>query len=224
MSFSYEDRESDSPFVQTIWRTQGEQDGCYTSAADGSWDFLIIKEDGQTQFNITGAATKAVPVVYKAGVEYLGIRFKVGAYLPQFPVSAIVDNMLTLPQATSASFWFHDSMLPLPHFDNVESFLDRLARNRLLAQDAVVDAVLQGDTQALSLRSVQRHFARTTGLTHKYVRQIERARQAVALLERGVPVIDAAFAAGYTDQPHMTKALKHLIGQTPRQIRLNRPA
>jgi methylphosphotriester-DNA--protein-cysteine methyltransferase len=68
------------------------------------------------------------------------------------------------------------------------------------------------------LRTAQRHFLRTTGLTHGAVRQIERARRATTLLQDGVSILDAVHEAGYFDQPHLTRSLKHFIGRTPAQI------
>jgi methylphosphotriester-DNA--protein-cysteine methyltransferase len=59
---------------------------------------------------------------------------------------------------------------------------------------------------------------RTTGLTHSTVRQIERARYATTLLRQGRSILDVVYEAGYYDQPHLTRALKHFIGQTLAQL------
>ena len=75
-----------------------------------------------------------------------------------------------------------------------------------------------GKMQGLSLRSVQRRFLYVTGLTYKSIQQIERARHVSSLLQSGVPIPDAAFQAGYFDQPHLTRSLKLFAGQTPAQI------
>ena len=123
-----------------------------------------------------------------------------------------------LPLATSTSFWLSGSAWQFPTYENAETFVDRLVRDGLLARDPVVDAVLQQQLKDLSLRSVQRRFRRATGLTQCAVRQIERAREAVALLEQGISILDIVDLAGYADQSHMTRSLKHLIGQTPAQI------
>jgi AraC-like DNA-binding protein len=40
----------------------------------------------------------------------------------------------------------------------------------------------------------------------------------VDLLEQGVSLLDTAYQAGYADQSHMTRSLKHFIGHTPAQI------
>ena len=224
MSFVYEERLPDHPFVRTIWHTQSESDGCFVSPADGSWDLLVIRQAGEARICVAGPATKAAPIVYKQGMEYLGIRFAIGAFMSHLPPGHIVDAVMTLPKATSKSFWLDESVSWIPDYDNVEMFVDTLVRGRLLARDAVVHAVVQGDTQALSLRSVQRRFLRATGLTPCSLRQIERVRHAEALLRQGIPILDTVAAAGYADQPHMTRALKRCTGQTPGQIvRLGKP-
>ena len=44
------------------------------------------------------------------------------------------------------------------------------------------------------------------------------AQRAVDLLERGVPAVQVVHLAGYADQPHLTRSLKRLVGQTPSRI------
>ncbi len=48
--------------------------------------------------------------------------------------------------------------------------------------------------------------------------KLDRARQAADLLAQGVSILDTVDQAGYADQPHLTRSLKHFIGQTPAQI------
>ncbi|MBA2679054.1 MAG: AraC family transcriptional regulator, partial [Ktedonobacteraceae bacterium] len=105
-----------------------------------------------------------------------------------------------------------------PDYDNVETFVERLVREDVLVSDPIVKAVLAGHPQEVSLRTVRRRFLLATGLTYKAIEQIERAKQAVALLEQGVSLLDAAYQAGYADQSHMTRSLKHFIGYTPAHL------
>ena len=93
--------------------------------------------------------------------------------------------------------------------------MDRLVREDLLVSD---DIVLAGRPPEMSLRTVRRRFLFATRLTCKAIEQIERAKQAVDLLEQGVSLLEAAYLVGYADQSHMTRALKHLIGSTPAHI------
>jgi methylphosphotriester-DNA--protein-cysteine methyltransferase len=82
----------------------------------------------------------------------------------------------------------------------------------------VVGASLQGQLKDLSLSTIQRRFLRATGVRQSTARQIERARHATLLLQQGVSILDATLEAGYFDQAHLTRSLKHFIGQTPAQI------
>jgi AraC-like DNA-binding protein len=84
--------------------------------------------------------------------------------------------------------------------------------------DPVASAAVQGDATGLSRRSVERRVRRATGLTRGAIRQIRRAGTAVELLSGGVPARDVARRAGYADQPHMTRSLQRLVGQTPSRV------
>ena len=70
----------------------------------------------------------------------------------------------------------------------------------------------------MSLRSTQRHFRHSTGMSWNTLRQIERARRAVSLLRGGVCISDTVHESGYFDQAHLTRSLKGLVGLTPASI------
>jgi hypothetical protein len=145
--------------------------------------------------------------------------FKLGAFMPELPTSNRLDrNDLTLPTAAHQSFWLNGSTWQIPHFENADTFVDKLMREGLLVNDPVVEATLHGHPQDLSLRSIQNHFVRATGLTHNTIQQIDRAKTAMSLLQQGVPILDTVFETGYYDQPHLTRSLKRFTGQTPAQI------
>jgi hypothetical protein len=220
MTFIYEDRPSDSPFVKTIWRAQSERAGSFISTAASHWEMVVTRHGGRTIFTVRGPETKATPLHYKStGAEWLGICFKLGTFLPQLPPGQLLDRRdVNLPEASSHSFWFGSSAWECPTFENADTFVDWLVRKGLLVRDPVVEAVLGGHPQALSPRSVQYRFMRATGLTFKTIQQIERAQQAKALLEGGAPIIDTVHEAGYFDQSHLTNALRRFVGQTPAQI------
>jgi len=77
---------------------------------------------------------------------------------------------------------------------------------------------MRGETSDLSPRSIQRRFLHVTGLTRSTIHQIERARSAMAALQQGVPILDVVHEAGYYDQPHLTRALKRWLGETPAEF------
>ena len=220
MTFLFEERPSDSAFVETIWRAQSERVGSFISLAASHWEMVVTRYRGKTIFTVRGPETKATPLHYqRCGVEWLGIRFKVGTFLPDLPPGKLLDRRdANLPQATSRSFWFQGSAWELPTFENADTFVEWLVREGLLVRDPIVEAVLRGHPQALSPRAIQYRFLQVTGLSHRTIQQIERARQAKALLEQGVSIPDTVHEAGYFDQSHLTNSLKRFLGQTPTQI------
>ncbi|HLO17446.1 MAG TPA: helix-turn-helix domain-containing protein [Anaerolineales bacterium] len=219
MIFNFEERLSDSPFVDRIWRTQSEHAGDFLSVAASQWEMVVSKYQRETTITVRGPETKATSVhVNLVGGEFFGILFKYGAFMPRFPVSTLVDGDLDLPDASSKSFWLNGSAWQFPTYENADTFVERLLREDLLVRDPIIDAVLRGEPQQLSPRSIQRRFVQSTGLTHGSIRKIERARQATILLQQGVSILDTVERAGYSDQAHLTRALKYLIGKTPTQI------
>jgi hypothetical protein len=218
MIFTFDERLSDSPFVERIWRTRSERAGAFISIAMSHWEMVVTRHHGRSTLTVRGPETRATVLRCPAEGEWLGIRFKLGTVLPQLPASGLVDGALNLPDAGSRCFWLQGSALQFPDFENADTFVDRLVRDGLLVREPIADAVLHGQPNDLSPRTAQRHVLRTTGLTHRAVRQIERARYATTLLQQGMPILDAVHEAGYFDQPHLTRSLKHYIGQTPAQI------
>lgn len=220
MIFTFDERSSDSPLVDAIWRGRTECAGTRIAPAGGCWVMLIERHAsrGKARLSVVGPMTQALPMPYAGNVEFVAIKFKPGTFIPHLPINNLLDAVVPLPNAASKSFWLNGAAWQFPDYENADTFVDRLVRQGLLVRDGVVDAVLQDQPLALSSRSVQRRFLNATGLTHSSIRQIARARRAMTLLQRGVPILDTVYEVGYTDQPHMTKSLKHFIGQTPAQI------
>ena len=138
--------------------------------------------------------------------------------MPHLPTRDFLDVETTLPGAASQSFWLNGCAWQFPDYENADTFVGRLVSEDILVRDPVVKAVLEDRPPEMSSRTMRQRFSQATGLTQSHIRQFERAQQAAALLKQGVPILDTVYEAGYTDQPHLTKSLKHLIGQTPAQI------
>jgi AraC-like DNA-binding protein len=219
MIFTFEERLSDSPFVERIWRAQSERTGSFLSVAASHWEIVVSQYQGQTAVTVRGPETRVTPLdVTLVGAEFFGVIFKLGTLMPYLPASALVDGDVDLPDASGKSFWLNGSAWQIPGYENADTFVERLVREALLIHDPIVESVLRGEPLELSPRSVQRRFIRATGLTQGMIRQIERARYATILLQEGVSISDTVDLAGYTDQPHLTRALKYFIGKTPANI------
>ena len=222
MKFVFDNRPSDSSLVDVIWRTQSEGGGSFISSATSNMGIVVTKQKDAINITVRGPETKASPAPIPEDAEFFGIVFKLGTFMPYLPASELVDEGINLPEAASRSFWLQGSAWEFPNFDNADTFVEKLVREGLLAYEPVIESALHGKTKDLSTRSIQRRFLRATGVTHGTIYQIERAQYALKLLQRGVSILDTVEQAGYYDQPHLTRSLKLLIGQTPAQITDNK--
>lgn len=219
MLFDFDQRESDSSFVEAVWQTRAERDGNFISLAATQWEMVVTKYEGQTTITIHGPETKATNAEVEAGGEFFGIIFKLGTFMPHLPIFELRDrNDALMPEAGDNSFWLNGASWQIPTFENADTFVDRLIRDGVIAHDRVVDAVLNDRPLDLTERTIRRRFLRATGLPPTTVRQIERARLAATLLEEGSPLLDVAYDVGYFDQAHMTRSLRRYIGRTPAEI------
>jgi helix-turn-helix protein len=219
MDLTCDERPSDSPFVERVWRSRSEYAGPFISTANTHYEMVVTRYKGKITLTVRGPETRATPAYCPAEAEFIGIQFKAGTLMPTFPAKMVMDRQdANLPEASSQSFWLNGSAWQYPDYENADTFVEGLVRDGLLLGDPVVGAVLRGQALELSLRSVQRRFLRATGLTYGAVSQIERARYATTLLKHGISILDIVNQVGYADQPHLTRSLSRFIGQTPAQI------
>jgi Helix-turn-helix domain len=218
MGTLFEGRGSESPYIEAVWRGRAGSDYAPVCPASNRWHLLFLRKNEKVRVSVEGPLTKATPVIQAEGTEWFGVTFVLGTFLPSVPIRNLLDERAILPLAAKTSFELVGSSFQLPDYDNVEMFVERLVREDVLVSDETVKAVLAGQPPEMSLRTVRRHFLLATGLTYKVISRIERAQQAAAFLERGVSLLDVAYQAGYADQSHMTRSLKHFIGHTPAHI------
>ena len=215
----FEDRASDHPFVEKVWRCHSDRAASFLSVAANNFEMVVTRLGRKIFLTLRGPETAATNIDCPAEGEWIAIRFKVGAFMPRFLPGSLRDHKdVTLPSATGHSFWLNGSALDYPDFDNAETFVKRLATSGILCRDPMVDDTLLRKPGGLSLRSAQRHFLRSTGVTYATFRQIERARFATTLLREGVSILDVVSSAGYFDQAHLTRSLRHFIGETPAKV------
>jgi AraC-like DNA-binding protein len=209
-----------SDFVESIWHSQSEEAGSFTSVATTRSEMVFTRHQGVTTLHLRGPETKATLANAPANAEFFGITFRLGVFIPDLPPVALVDQHPKLPLATKQSFWLGDQTIALPQFSQANDFIQHLERQKLIRYEPLVNTMLLGQLEKtrINLRTLQRRFQYATGLSHRTVKQIERARIALGLLESGVPIFDVIHELEFTDQPHLTKTLKELIGLTPARI------
>ena len=215
----FEERASDHPLVERVWCCHSDRGDTFLSVAANSFEMALTRLGDKSFLTLRGPETIATTVDCPAEGQWVGIRFKAGTFMPRFLPGSLRDHQdVTLPSATAGSFWLNGSAMEYPSFDNAETFVRRLANSGILSRDRIVEDTLLRRPRDASLRSAQRHFLRSTGVTYATFRQIERARNATILLRDGSSILDVVSRLGYFDQAHLTRSLKRFIGESPARI------
>ena len=192
--------------------------------AEGNIEMVFTQLPGLAAATLRGPVTRATMVECPPEGQWLAIRFRLGTYFPRVASASLLDHRdLNLPILPDGRFWLSGLSWEIPSFENAEDFVVRLARAGVITRDAIIEDAVSGDVPRMSQRSVQRHVLRATGMTLSGVQKIERARYAAALLKEGRPVLDVTYSAGYADQAHLTRSVKHLIGMTPARLLRDQP-
>lgn len=216
--FETEERSADCPLIEAVWSAHSHAAGQFTSVAVTHWEVVFTRQHGQTKITVRGPETKASRADCPADATFIGISFKHGAFLANLPPPLLTDTGLNLPVALGNRFWLDGMAWEMPTFENAEALVQRWIKAGVIDHDPLVAAVQQAQPVDLSVRTVQRRFLRATGLTQGTLAQIERARQSMALLQRGYTILDVVSLAGYADQSHLTRSVRRYIGHTPAEI------
>jgi len=219
MLITFNDRPSDSSFIERVWRSHSDKAGTFHSIAVSQWGMVVMRLEGKISLIVRGPETKATMADCPPEGEWFGVLFKLGTFMPLMRSSDLRDrNDVTLPNASSRSFWLNGSAWDFPDFENMETFVNQLVRRGLILNDRTVEGAVRGELQAVTTRTEQRRLRQITGLTRGTIHQIERARRATILLRQRKPILDVVQEAGYYDQAHLTRSLQRFIGLSPAQI------
>jgi len=89
---TFDDRPSDSPFVERVFRSRSERAGTFLSMAASQWMMVVTKVAGRTTLTIRGPETRATLAECPADGEWFGILFKTGTFMPAFPAGRLIDR------------------------------------------------------------------------------------------------------------------------------------
>lgn len=214
MTQKHSRRSSSHPWIDTVWQTVCLTDGIYKATPDGSWDLIFRVIPGQDPVVfLTGQGKEPVDVPYVAGEYGVVISFAAHVY-----VSEGAKAPLQFLPVEQDRFILNGVALPLPSFENAEDLTDRMLAAGRLRSDDVVAKAFTANPKAASKRSVQEHFKKVTGITQQDFQLIRRAQEAVRRLKAGDKPVTVAADLGYTDQPHMIKSIKKIMGHLPSNL------
>lgn len=207
----------------------GRLERIWTAACAGTTDFSslasftsgigCVQVDGVTTVHLRGPASRATSLTCTEGHTFFGADFRVGAYLKVVQPARLVNMQDTiLPTLSDGRILLDGEAWEVPTPDNIDVFIDRLERAGLLTFDPLVEEFRYGGAVPVAERTAQSRFIRTVGLSRRKLRLIERTRHAARRLRSGAAIMDVVVEAGFYDQPHLTRAVRQLIGHTPAEL------
>lgn len=203
--------------LRRVWVGRCDKPTDFSSIASIGPGIGFAHIGGTTTVHLRGPVTKAATLSCPRDSEYFGVDFRLGAYLPIFPPARLADGQdRVLPRLPDGRILLGGRAWEVPTPQNVDVFVDRLERAGLLVVDPLVEQLRHGGAvRGVPERTAQSRFVRAVGLSRRTLQVIERARYAARRLRAGAAIADVVSAAGYYDQPDLTRSLRRLIGHTP---------
>ncbi|MGU3357460.1 helix-turn-helix domain-containing protein [Microbacterium sp. M4A5_1d] len=214
----------------TLWRSDHSA-GHAVIPADGCVDLIL--RDGRV--DVAGPSTRWLETAPDGADGSTGLRLAPGhaAGVLRIDVATVADQLVPLQDLATAGQARHlrETMLR--------------AASRLRRQDAVSRIAALGDEIApwidgarrfafhavpardaaaslgMSERTFRRRMLATFGYGYGTLVRLERARRAQRMLRSGSSIADAAAAAGFADQPHLSREFQRLVGRSPAQFALS---
>ena len=175
-----------------------------------------------------GAATVIVHRPYDAHLDHVGpsgadlINLPLPAGLA-LPVAFKIDDPDAIARLAEADpRAAAESLQPSEALRGASDWPDQLAADLVEAPDQRLGC--WADRVGLAAETISRGFRSAYGVAPARFRAEARARQAIMMIERGDFAL-AAIAAdcGYSDQPHLNRAIVALTGRSPGQWRRSIP-
>ncbi len=185
---------------------------------------------------LLGPTTELATVERAPGAEYLGIRFRAGQAprLADVRSAELTDGLVELTRLGGASIdSLGERLVELPDHAARQRALEVLVRRstRPLVEDPrarratlLLEARpgrLRIDVLAselgLHVRSLERSFLASFGMTPKLMARLVRLRCVLGALHAGGfgTLADLAQSCGYADQPHLIRDFRSLMGRRP---------
>lgn len=240
--YEFEDDLLDYKAIDAVWTFYSAKTSYLHIVPDGRTDLII-----RFYVDPTGAINNVVPIVAppflvahsvlsRAHQGYVGIRFKSGSggTILNTCLRSMVGRLFEGQAALTYAPELRDLQREYRNVQCLLEFLNRIfsrQRDFMMSSD-VAEALMfidenTGETRISDLaralgtpvRTFNRRFTNSVGLSPKQYAQIVRLRQAIHLLTKdGVCAADVAADCGFSDQAHMTRDMKRFMGHTPQRL------
>lgn len=242
MTAGYEEHPVDArlaPYVACVWTydVAGGVGGAHPVMPDGCIDLLF--DSGADALDVVGTMTRTLWAENCGPTQFVGVRFRAGGAVPfvRDRADLLTNDVVAADTCLGkAGADLKERLLGVDSTDARLKLMERFLIDRLGADIATVDARIAWASSKLtddpgmkierlarelevSRQYVRRLFLQHTGLSPKAFARVARLGRLVEELRMGAHLADAAAMSGYTDQAHMTREFKALVGITPTAYR-----
>ncbi len=214
----------------TLWRSDHSA-GHAVIPADGCVDLIL--RDGRV--DVAGPSTRWLETAPDGADGSTGLRLAPGhaAGVLRIDVATVADQLVPLQDLATAGQARHlrETMLRAASRSRRQDAVSRIAAlgDEIApwidgARRFAFHAVPARDAAAslgMSERTFRRRMLATFGYGYATLVRLERARRAQRMLRSGSSIADAAAAAGFADQPHLSREFQRLVGRSPAQFALS---
>ena len=183
---------------------------------DGHAD-LIIYDTGRIE--VVGLHDQVALPVLPAGTRLRGIRFRPAAVAAAFRTPASLLRNRTVPADAVLSSRMARRLIDADAIDtwirSIEPDPRTCAAVNLLTGHSVDEVASALD---ISGRHLRRLVLADVGLPPKVYQQVVRLQRFVRAVDAGSQLAAAAAAAGYADQPHLTRDVRRFCGVAPARL------
>ena len=203
--------------VACCWEQRVSADRVQRVLPDGHADLLIYESD---VVQVVGLQDRVALPVLPKGTHIRGVRLRPEAVAAAFEVTASALRNLTV-DGTDVFGSRRARRLADPRaldawLRSIEPDRRTALATRLLASHSVLDTA---DMLGITARQLRRSLLTNLGLAPRTYQRVLRLQRFLAGAEEGrLGLATAAAAAGYADQPHLTRDVQALTGLTPARL------
>lgn len=185
------------------WEVKVEKNTVETIYPDGCQD-LIVMTNGAGELSVFTSPIDSVPrtVQLHRGDRLVGYRLPPGCVISPEGLQDFSSNIDALEEAILIYIASQEQTIKI-----VET---------ITASDNISEAA---STIGVSPRTLQRHLKKKDLPPYNFWQSLNRAREAVNLINTGKRVLDIAVALKYSDQAHMTREFVRWFGLPPSALK-----
>lgn len=201
--------------VRCAWALDVTRGGIWTQPATEFWGLGFSATSNGLGAELIGPAAIPQHFQVQVGDRFWGIEFRAHVFLRGIRKESF--GSVQPLEVGRDGFMLAGSVHAIPGEGQLGEMVGDLMGRGLVSADPSVELALSGSPSG-NARTLRRRVREVAGLNGQQIAGVERAREAFRLLSEGMSIAEVVERAGYSDQSHLTRALRTLAGRTPRQI------